>query len=159
MRYNIIKISETKKKAYRKGGALVLQESRATEPVCRAKATRNTHQKETVWRVFSAMRNHPTAEMVCDEVAKADPKIGRATVYRILNSYVSSGTAIKVPVYDGADRYDITVMPHSHAKCRICGSVLDVSTSGVLPAVKEENGFIIEGGAVLYYGKCRECSK
>ena len=137
----------------------MLRESRATDPECRTKATRNTHQKETVWSVFSAMRNHPTAEMVCDEVAKADPKIGRATVYRILNSYVSSGTAIKVPVYDGADRYDITVMPHSHAKCRLCGNVLDVSTSGVLPKVKEENGFIVEGGAVLYYGVCCECSQ
>ena len=134
-------------------------ESKANLEAGSAKATRNTHQKETVWQVFSALRNHPTAEMVCDEVAKADPKIGRATVYRILNSYVSNGTAIKVPVYDGADRYDITVMPHSHAKCRLCGNVLDVTTSGVLPTVKEENGFIIEGGAVLYYGVCRECSK
>lgn len=122
------------------------------------KATRNTRQKETVRRVFEAMRNHPTAEMVCDEVAKVDPSIGRATVYRILNSYVSSGTAIKVPVYDGADRYDITVMPHSHAKCRVCGNVIDVTASGVLPTVTEDNGFIIEGGAVLYYGVCRECS-
>ncbi len=122
------------------------------------KATRNTRQKEVVRKVFESMRNHPTAEMVCDEVAKTDPSIGRATVYRILNSYVSSGIAIKVPVYDGADRYDITVMPHSHAKCRSCGSVFDVTTSGVLPKVTEENGFIIEGGAVLYYGVCRECS-
>ena len=121
------------------------------------KATRNTRQKEVVWRTFAKMRNHPTAEMVCDEVAKADPSIGRATVYRILNSYVSSGTAIKVPVYDGADRYDITVMPHSHAKCRKCGNVLDVTTSGVLPTVNEDNGFLVEDGAVLYYGVCREC--
>ena len=121
------------------------------------KAPRNTHQKEVVWKVFSALRNHPTAEMVCDEVAQIDPSVGRATVYRILNSYVSSGTAIKVPVYDGADRYDITVMPHSHAKCRKCGNVLDVTTSGVLPTVNEDNGFLVEDGAVLYYGVCREC--
>lgn len=122
------------------------------------KATRNTHQKNVVWAVFSAMRNHPSAEMVCDEVAKVDPKIGRATVYRILNSYVDSGKAIRVPVYDGADRFDITVMPHSHAKCRKCGNILDVTVSGTLPPVKEESGFVIEGGAILYYGICRECS-
>ena len=122
------------------------------------KPTRNTRQKEIVRKVFEAMRNHPPAEMVCDEVAKTAPSIGRATVYRILNSYVSNGTAIKVPVYDGADRYDITVMPHSHARCRSCGNVLDVTTSGVLPTVREDSGFIIEGGAVLYYGVCRECS-
>ncbi len=122
------------------------------------KPTRNTRQKEVVRKVFEAMRNHPTAEMVCDEVAKTDPSIGRATVYRILNSYVSNGTAVKVPVYDGADRYDITVKPHNHAKCKSCGNVLDVITSGVLPTVREDSGFIIEGGAVLYYGICRECS-
>ncbi|MBR2431362.1 MAG: transcriptional repressor [Clostridia bacterium] len=121
------------------------------------KAKRNTRQKEIVWKAFAAMRNHPTAEMVCDEVARLDPSVGRATVYRILNSYVSNGTAIKVPVYDGADRYDITVMPHSHAKCRICGNVLDVTASGAIPTVNDSTGFLVEGGAVLYYGVCREC--
>lgn len=128
------------------------------EKDCKVKATRNTHQKDVVMQVFKSLTNHPTAEMVCAEVAKIDPSIGRATVYRILNSYVSNGTAIKVPVYDGADRYDITVMPHSHAKCRKCGQVIDVSTSGALPEVNETDGFLIESMAVLYYGVCRACS-
>ena len=129
------------------------------ENECKAKATRNTHQKDVVMQVFKSLTNHPTAEMVCAEVAKVDPTIGRATVYRILNSYISSGTAIKVPVYDGADRYDITVMPHSHAKCRKCGQVIDVSVSGALPTVSDDCGFVIESTAVLYYGVCRECSQ
>lgn len=126
---------------------------------CKEKTTRNTHQKETVMQVFKSLRNHPTAEMVCEEVAKLDSSIGRATVYRILNSYVSNGTAIKVPVYDGADRYDITVEPHSHAKCRKCGQVIDVSVSGSLPKASDDGGFIIEGAAILYYGVCRSCSQ
>ncbi len=120
--------------------------------------TRNTKQKETVIAVFSAMCNHPTAEMVCDEVAKADATIGRATVYRILNSLVKNGTAIKVPVYDGADRFDITVKPHSHAKCRVCGGVIDITAEQKLPSVTESFGFVIEGGAVLYYGFCAKCA-
>ena len=128
------------------------------EKNCKVKATRNTHQKDVVMQVFKSLTNHPTAEMVCAEVARVDPSIGRATVYRILNSYVSSGTAIKVPVYDGADRYDITVMPHSHAKCRKCGQVIDVSTSGALPTVSDADGFLVESMAVLYYGVCRTCS-
>jgi len=123
------------------------------------KQKRNTRQKELVCRVFSAMRNHPTADMVCEEVAKHDPTVGRATVYRILNSYLEDGYAIKVPVYDGADRYDITVGPHDHAKCRLCGSVIDVKTQGTLPTVSDECDFLVEGGAVLYYGTCRKCSQ
>ena len=121
------------------------------------KAERNTKQKETIRRVFEGMRNHPTAEMICEEVYKADPKIGRATVYRVLNSYVRHGTALSVPVYDGADRFDITLYPHSHAKCRVCGAVCDIVSDGTLPKVTEAHGFSVEGGAVLYYGRCPEC--
>lgn len=143
MRYNIIKKTLPK-------GEAVQSESKKSE--------RNTHQKQTVREVFASLRNHPTAEMVCAEVARRDPRIGRATVYRILNALVESGQAIKVPVYDGADRFDITVVPHSHAKCRLCGAVVDVETCGALPPLCEGSGFLAEGGAVLYYGVCRECS-
>ncbi len=121
------------------------------------RAERNTKQKETVKRIFSAMRNHPTADMVYEKVEEEAPGIGRATVYRVLNSLVKNGTAIKVPITDGADRYDITVTPHSHAKCRRCGAVSDVMTDGVLPSVKDNNGFLIEGGTVLYFGLCAAC--
>lgn len=125
------------------------------------KAERNTKQKETVKKVFSMMRNHPTAEMVCEAVSNEDPDIGRATVYRVLNSFVKNGFAIKVPVYDGADRYDITVRPHSHAKCRMCGAVIDIMDRQDIDIsqfkMTEENGFLVEGCAVLYYGVCGEC--
>ena len=121
------------------------------------KAERNTRQKETVKRVFCAMRNHPTADMVYEMVEADTPGIGRATVYRILNLFVKNGIAIKVPITDGADRYDITVVPHSHAKCRRCGAVIDVETDGLLPKVTKDNGFQIEGGSVQYYGLCPDC--
>ena len=132
----------------------VTEQSNVTTAV---KAERNTKQKETIRRVFESLRNHPTAEMICEEVYKADPKIGRATVYRVLNSYVRHGTALRVPVYDGADRFDITIIPHSHAKCRVCGAVCDVVSDGTLPAITESHGFSVEGGAVLYYGRCSAC--
>ncbi len=105
------------------------------------------------------MHNHPTADMVYDEVIKHYPGIGRATVYRILNSYLESGRAIRVPVYDGADRFDITTTPHNHARCRKCGSVEDIFSSPQLelPTESETDGFTVEGGAVMYYGLCRKC--
>ncbi len=121
------------------------------------KNVRNTRQKDIVRSVFAKMCNHPTADMVYDEVSKQCPSIGRATVYRILNSFVECGIAIKVPISDGADRFDITVRPHSHAKCRICGCVADVMTEDMLPGVSDSFGFLIEQGSVLYTGLCPEC--
>ncbi len=123
------------------------------------KNVRNTRQKDIVRSVFAKMRNHPTADMVYDEVSKQFPGIGRATVYRILNSFIETGIAIKVPISDGADRFDITVYPHSHVKCRVCGYVADVMTKEDLPGVLDSFGFLIEKGSVLYTGLCPKCRK
>ena len=118
---------------------------------------RNTKHKRTVISVFMGMRNHPSAEMVCDEVAKIDSGIGRATVYRVLNSLVEKGQAIKLPTDDGTYRYDITIPAHCHAKCRSCGSVTDIMTDGYLPRVVADDEFYTEGGMVLFFGLCKNC--
>ena len=123
----------------------------------KSKAERNTKQQSLIWDVFSSMHNHPTADMVYAAVAARDESIGRATVYRALHRFVEKGKAICVPVYDGADRYDETLLPHSHAKCTKCGGVSDVFIRGTLPEIENACGFAVEGGAVLYYGCCAAC--
>ena len=122
-----------------------------------AKAERNTKQQALIWEIFSSLHNHPTADMVYDAVQKRDASIGRATVYRALHRFVEKGRAICVPVYDGADRYDETLLPHSHAKCTRCGGIGDVFIRGTLPEIENDGGFAVEGGAVLYYGCCAAC--
>ncbi len=124
-----------------------------------ARATRNTRQKDILWSVFSSMKNHPTADMVFEAAKALYPRIGRATVYRALNSYLNEGLAMRVPVYDGADRFDISTFPHSHAKCKSCGTVEDIfSTPQIeLPTPPLANGFTVEGGTVMYYGICKNC--
>ena len=121
------------------------------------KAERNTKQQALIWQIFSTMHNHPTADMVYEAVSKCDGGIGRATVYRALHRFVEKGRAICVPVYDGADRYDETLLPHSHAKCLHCGGVSDVFIRGELPEIEDDCGFSVEGGAVLFYGCCADC--
>ena len=123
---------------------------------------RNTRQKETVRAVFMKMRTHPTAESVVEEVRRTDPTIGRATVYRILASMTKHGEILKVPVSDGADRFDFNVMPHSHVKCDVCGAVDDVFTvepDDAIPPIRDARGFTITRKTVLYYGVCPECAK
>ena len=123
---------------------------------------RNTRQKETVRNVFMQMRTHPTAESVVDAVQAADPSIGRATVYRVLAAMAKHGEILKVPVSDGADRFDFNIMPHSHVKCENCGAVDDVFTvepDETIPAIRDCRGFTITRKVVLYYGLCPNCSK
>ena len=123
---------------------------------------RNTRQKETVRRVFMEMRDHPTAETVVEAVRGADPSIGRATVYRVLASMARSGDILRVPVADGADRFDFTLRPHSHIKCDRCGAVGDVFTEqpdDAIPSIQSCDGYRIDRRTVLYYGICPKCAE
>ena len=123
---------------------------------------RNTRQKETVRSVFMKMRTHPTAESVVEEVRQVDPSIGRATVYRTLSWMAERGEILRVPVSNGADRFDFTIMPHDHVKCEICGAVDDVFTvepDNESPPIRDSRGFRITRRAVLYFGICPMCDK
>ena len=108
------------------------------------------------------MRTHPTAESVVDEVRQADPSIGRATVYRALAWMTERGEILRVPVSDGADRFDFTITPHDHVKCEICGAVDDVFTvepTNFIPPIRDSRGFRITRKTVLYFGICPKCDK
>lgn len=127
-----------------------------------AMSERNTKQKETVRRIFMNMRDHPTAESVVKEVRKAEPTIGRATVYRILTSMAEHGDILKISVSDGADRFDFNTVPHSHIKCEICGAVDDVFTAepdDVIPKIIDCRGYTVLKKTVLYFGLCPSCAK
>lgn len=120
---------------------------------------RQTQQKEIIRAALCRLGNHPTADMVYDAVHIEHPRISRATVYRVLNQMAENGSALKISVTDAADRFDHNTFRHSHAKCRVCGAVVDV------PFVKLDlrriapmaEGFQITGYSLLLEGVCAEC--
>ncbi len=122
---------------------------------------RNTLQKGIVFDIFCSMTNHPSAGMVYDEVHKNYPSISRATVYRILAEAAEEGRIKRLKLSDANDRYDITLCKHSHAICRVCGSVSDVETElddeKSARQASSADGFLIEGCQIEFYGLCKNC--
>ncbi len=87
--------------------------------------TRNTVQRQIVLQTVLRMHDHPTADTVYAAVAAEHPSISKATVYRNLNQLVSQGDIRRVPVPNGADRYDLTLRSTINALA-CCGKVYDV---------------------------------
>ena len=87
---------------------------------------RNTLQRRLVLETVRRMRNHPTAEEIYLAIAAENPLISKATVYRNLKLLSEQGESLRIPIPDGADRFDFNVAPHYHVKCRICNQVSDV---------------------------------
>jgi Fur family peroxide stress response transcriptional regulator len=107
-------------------------------------------------------KDHPTAEIVYENLRKEYPKISLGTVYRNLSLLVELGEAIKFPGLDGQDHFDGNAMPHYHFICNDCHSVIDLSFPNMeslnTDASKDFDG-IITGHSAYFYGKCKNCNK
>ena len=121
-------------------------------------ADRNTMQKEIIHHTLCEMKCHPTAAAVYDRVHLSHPTISRSTVYRVLARMAEEGRILRLDLAGSESRYDGELRPHSHVRCRLCGTVAD------LPAVEvgrpaEDGGFLLEDCAVVYRGLCPTCCR
>ncbi|MCR4822351.1 MAG: transcriptional repressor [Treponema sp.] len=124
---------------------------------------RNSAQRTLILNIMNGNKNHPTADEIYDAARKADPHISRGTVYRNLNLLVEKGELLRIPLPDGADHFDSTLVEHYHFHCRKCGRVLDVPEfcpSEVLSAEKKMLGLGFKSltHSIVFEGVCPDCS-
>ncbi|HVD99003.1 MAG TPA: transcriptional repressor [Cytophagaceae bacterium] len=84
-----------------------------------------TQQRIVIYDALMQLHNHPTAEMIYDYVKAANPSISLATVYKTLDTFVSSGLAAKVMSANGSARYDGYMDHHSHLYCINTEEIVD----------------------------------
>lgn len=121
---------------------------------------RNTLQRRLVLETVRRMRNHPTAEEIYLAIAAENPLVSKATVYRNLKLLSEQGESLRIPIPDGADRFDFHVVPHYHLKCRVCNQVFDVDLpyqKNLCDRVSNAQGFQIESHQILFVGVCPNC--
>lgn len=134
----------------------------ATKKGAPSAPSRNTIQRALVLEAVRSLHNHPTSADVYEVVRRTYPNISRATVYRNLGVLASRGDVLRVEVPNGADRYDFFNEPHYHAKCRVCGGIVDVDMPyepDIASRVADAHGFAIEGHEIIFDGVCAQCQK
>ena len=122
--------------------------------------TRNTVQRQIVLQTVLKMHDHPTADNVYAAVAVEHPSISKATVYRNLNQLTGQGEIRRVPVPNGADRFDFNTSEHYHVRCEKCGAVFDVHMPQVvdlLGQVEDASGVEVRRFDILFEGVCKAC--
>ena len=120
---------------------------------------RNTLQKTIIHRTLCNMRGqHPTATAVYTDVHKDHPTISRSTVYRVLARMAEEGKILRLELAASDTRYDGQTMPHSHVRCRVCGTVADIPAVE-MRAPSATAGFTLEDCTVIYRGLCPACRK
>ncbi len=126
-----------------------------------ASGQRFTEQRAAVYRCLVGTDTHPTADEVFISVRTSIPDISLATVYKALETLVGCGLALKLTYGDGSARYDGRTDPHHHARCLVCGAVMDVPgeiDARAFAAVQPTGGFRVEGFRLEVIGRCVECA-
>jgi len=122
---------------------------------------RFTEQRAAVYRYLAHTDVHPTADDVLRAVRKDVPGISLATVYKSLETLVGCQLAVKLTYAGQSSRYDGRTDPHHHARCVICGRVMDVlgdiSSSEIDALRKLAENFTVTSYRLELSGYCSGC--
>ena len=119
-----------------------------------------SRQRESIKEFLMIRKDHPTADVVYDNMKIIYPNISLGTVYRNLSLLEEIGEIIKISTGVGPDHYDYNTAPHYHFICRGCGRVMDIDldfADDLMTQVQESTDLAIESCSVSFTGLCPDC--
>jgi Fur family transcriptional regulator, ferric uptake regulator len=134
--------------------------ARAVEMLDRA-GYRLTAPRRAVAALVAARDGHFTAAELAADARARRLSIGRATIFRALDTFAALGLVERVDLPDGEHAY-VACDPvhHHHAICTVCGRSLDIEDMGlamVLGDVGRRLGFRITSHRLELFGVCAAC--
>ena len=119
-----------------------------------------TRQRELILDAF-LKQEHITAEEMYHQLARKDPHLGLATIYRTLNLFCEAGLA-QARHFGTQTQYDNVSHKghHDHLICTGCGKIVEFENCDIERLQEEvatKNGFTITTHRLELYGLCSRC--
>ena len=114
-------------------------------------------------KLLALVLQRTTGHFSAEEIARAMPEVGRATVYRTLAQLVAAGLVCRV-LLDGGEQHYQAAPPshHHHLVCMRCDRVVDVESCEVsefAEGIARSHGFAPLTHRLEIYGLCRKCRR
>ena len=121
---------------------------------------RNTEQKKTILNALMCA-DHPTASELFEVIRCENPRLSRATVFRVLGQFADDGVVRRLHFLGSDTRFDARTVPHAHCHCIKCGRVTDVFDGDFTPllALNEVGDFTVLSTEIEFNGICADCSR
>jgi Fur family ferric uptake transcriptional regulator len=126
-----------------------------------AAGERVTQQRLLVANALAGSGRRLTADQLYRSLRRRAPGIGRATVFRTLETLVEAGVARRLEL-DGHVYAYVACLPahHHHIACTLCGRVDEIDEAYVTPIAERlahDLGFEIDDARLDFYGRCATC--
>lgn len=121
-----------------------------------------SRQREAIKEFLVQRKDHPTADVVYDNIKQIYPNISLGTVYRNLALLANLGQIKKLSNVDGIDHFDGRTDQHNHFICTKCGRVMDLEMENIdhiMDMASQKFPGKIHNYTARFYGLCEECVK
>ncbi|MZQ96363.1 MAG: transcriptional repressor [Acidaminobacter sp.] len=120
---------------------------------------RPSQQRLMILEYLLTHHNHPSVDMIYNELLIKVPTLSRATVYNTLNLFLKAGLVRVLDIVENEARYDILTDFHGHFKCNTCGEIFNFRVIDEALVSEELKGFGIDDKNVYFKGTCPKCLK
>lgn len=127
----------------------------------RSAGQRITRARRAVLDAIAEADEHLTAEGIRAAVARRDPDLHMATIYRTLDRLRELGIVEHTHLQHGPAVFHLAVEAHDHLVCDACGVVIDVPRSTFAPLHRQllkQHGFRVGSLHFAVNGTCAACT-
>lgn len=124
-----------------------------------AKGLKPTYQRLRILQYLQDHENHPTVEMIREDLIREIPTISRTTIYNTLNALLDKGLIHAITITGTETRYDCRDFLHHHLLCKSCGKIIDIPIECPYLDRIEIDGHRIEERHGYFKGVCKDCLK
>ena len=122
---------------------------------------KNSRKRQALLDALCATHEHPTAEMLYNQLKGEYLELSLGTVYRNLGVLVQEGLVQSVGHINGQERYDAITCSHPHFVCKNCHRVMDLelpdTVSSMFDEIDKGMHCAPEGYSLTINGLCDEC--
>lgn len=126
------------------------------------KTIKYSRQRAAILAFLKTRKDHPTAEVIYNNIRETYPNISLGTVYRNLNLLSENGDILKITLEDDSAHFDGFTHPHCHFFCTRCKGVSDIELSrrdmaAITALAKANFDGEIHTHTSVFYGFCKNC--
>lgn len=125
------------------------------------RTTKQFRKRNAILAYLRQTDEHPSAEMVFNQLKPEYPDLSLGTVYRNLAMFKDKGEIMSVGTVNGVERFDGNTMPHVHFICTDCDAIADLPQIAVPEElnqqVKTQTGGFIDTCQLTFVGRCSRC--
>ena len=127
----------------------------------KAQGERITLPRQAVIEALCQLGNHQTMQALQSHLAEQGVDMPESTVYRVLQWLKDLGIVAQTDLGQSGITYElVTIPPHHHLVCLICGGIEDIDDSVMQPVrdqLREQHGFLPRIDHMAFFGICHEC--